>query len=146
MTDYTSQGKTRPKNPVDLSNCRSHQSYYTCLSRSATASGTVIVQSFSPRLITCGASGYLRQEFRELELLDEISKLRYEGKLPDHIQGNFRNPLIRAYQKWKGTDYVPPLTHPALKWSVKDPMPILSVVTDAPQENNWQEKEERSQD
>jgi len=75
MTDYTSQGKTRPKNPVDLSNCRSHQSYYTCLSRSATASGTIIVQSFSPRLIICGASGYLRQEFRELELLDEISKL-----------------------------------------------------------------------
>src|SRR6202167_2696649 len=134
ITDYTSQGKTRPKNPVDLSNCRSHQSYYTCLSRSATANGTVIVQSFSPQLITCGASGYLRQEFRELELLDEISKLRYEGKLPDHIQGNFRNPLIRAYQKWKGTDYVPPLTHPALKWSVRDPMPLLSVVTDAP----WQ--------
>ena len=48
MTDYTSQGKTRPRNSVDLSNCRSHQSYYTCLSRSATASGTVIVQSFSP--------------------------------------------------------------------------------------------------
>src|SRR6202790_3123844 len=134
MTDYTSQGKTRPKNPVDLSNCRSHQSYYTCLSRSATASGTVIVQSFSPRLITCGASGYLRQEFRELELLDEITKLRYEGQLPDHIQGNFRNPLIRAYQTWKGTNYVPKLTHPALKWSAKDPLPLLSVVTDAP----WQ--------
>ena len=134
MTDYTSQGKTRPQHPVDLSNCRSHQSYYTCLSRSATASGTIIVQSFSPRLITSGASGYLRQEFRELELLDEITKLRYEGKLPDHIQGNFRNPLIRAYQKWKGTEYVPPLTHPALQWSVKDPLPLLSVVTDAP----WQ--------
>jgi len=43
----------------------------------------------------------------ELEILDEISKLRYEGKLPDHIQGNFRNPLIRAYKKWKGTNYVP---------------------------------------
>jgi hypothetical protein len=92
------------------------------------------VQSFSPRLITCGASGYLRQEFRELELLDEISKLRYEGQLPYCIEGNFRNPLIRAYQKWKGTDYVPPLIHPTLKWSVKDPMPILPVVTDAP----WQ--------
>src|ERR1700683_3635248 len=144
MTDYTSQGKTRPNNPVDLSNCRSHQSYYTCLSRSATASGTVIVQSFSPRLITCGASGYLRQEFRELELLDEISKLRYEGKLPDHIQGNFRNPLIRAYQSWKGTDYVPPLTHPALKWSINDPMPLLSVVTDAP----WQtiDKKKKKED
>src|ERR1700683_2627242 len=132
MTDYTSQGKTRPKNPIDLSNCRSHQSYYTCLSRSATASGTVIVQSFSPQLITCGASGYLRQEFRELELWDEISKLRYEGKLPDHIQGSFRNPWIRVYQKWKGTDYVPPLTHPALKWYVKNPMQLLSVVTGAP--------------
>ena len=108
------------------------------------ASGTVVVQSFSPRLITCGASGYLRQEFHELELLDEISKLRYEGKLPDHIQGNFRNPLIRAYQKWKGTDYVPPLTHPALKWSVKDPMPLLSVVTDAP----WQiiDKKKKKED
>ena len=134
MTDYTSQGKTRPKNPVDLSNCRSHQSYYTCLSRSATASGTVIVQSFSPWLITCGASGYLRQEFHELELLDEITKLRYEGKLPDHIQGKFRNPLIRAYQTWKGTSYIPDLTHPALKWSAKDPLPLLPVVTDAP----WQ--------
>jgi hypothetical protein len=117
-----------------LSNCRSHQSYYTCLSRSPTASGTVIVRSFSPRLITCGASGYLRQEFHELELLDEFTKLRYEGKLPDHIQGNFRNPLIRAYQTWKGTSYVPELTHPALKWSAKDPLPLLSVVTDAP----WQ--------
>ena len=51
-----------------------------------------------------------------------------------HIQGKFKNPLIREYQKWKGTDYVPPLTHPALTWSVKDPMPLLSVVIDAP----WQ--------
>ena len=56
-----------------------------------------------------------RQECHELEILDEITKLRYEGKLPDHIQGNFRNPLIRAYQKWKGRDYVPPLTHFAVK-------------------------------
>jgi hypothetical protein len=102
------------------------------LSRSATASGTIIVQSFSPRIITCGASGYFRQEFCELELLDEITNLRYEGKLPDHIEGNLRNSLIRAYQKWKGTDYVPPLIHPPLKWAVKDPMPILPVVTDAP--------------
>src|ERR1700736_3595455 len=134
MTDYTSQGKTRPINPVDLCNCRSHQSYYTCLSRSATASGTVIVQSFSPRLITCGASGYLRQEFHELELLDEITKLIYEGNIPDNIQGKFRNPLIKSYQKWKGTENVPPLTHPALQWSVEEPLPFLPVVTDAP----WQ--------
>jgi hypothetical protein len=92
------------------------------------------VQLFSPQLITCGASGYLRQEFCELELLDEITKLRYEGRLPDHIQGNFRNPLIRTYQTWKGTNYVPDLTHPALKWSAKDPLPLLPVITDA----TWQ--------
>ena len=104
------------------------------------------MQSFSPRLITCGASGYLRQEFRELELLDEITKLRYEGQLPDHIQGNFRNPLIRAYQTWKGTNYVPDLTHPALKWSSKDPLPLLPVVTDAPWqiiEKKWANKKKK---
>jgi hypothetical protein len=85
-------------------------------------------------MITCGASEYLRQEFYELELLDEITKLRYEGKLPDHIQGKFRNPLIRAYQKWKSTEYVHPLTYPALQWSVKEPLPLLPAVTDA----SWQ--------
>jgi hypothetical protein len=137
------QGKTRLKNPVYLSNCRSHQSYYTCLSRSATASGTVIVQLFCPRLITCGASGYFRQEFHEFELLDDITKLRYKGKLPDHIQGKFRNPLIRAYQKWKGTEYVPPFTHPALRWSVKEPLPFLPVVTDAPWQIIDKKKKER---
>ena len=76
----------------------------------------------------------MKQEFHELELLDEITRLRYEGKLPDNIEGNFINPLIKAYQTWKGTDYVPHQTHPAVKWSVKDPLPLLPVVTDAP----WQ--------
>jgi hypothetical protein len=79
MTDYASQGKTRPFNPVDLSNCKNHQSYYTCLSRSATAAGTIIVQPFSPQMFTSGATGYLRQEFHELEILDEITKMRYEN-------------------------------------------------------------------
>ena len=69
MTDYASQGKTRPDNVVDLTNSTLHQSYYTALSRSGTSSGTVIVQSFSPGPITGGASGWLRQEFHELELL-----------------------------------------------------------------------------
>ena len=45
-----------------------------------TAEGTIIVQGFDPKIITGGASGYLRQEFRELELLDEITKLKYEKK------------------------------------------------------------------
>ena len=49
MTDFASQGKTRPDNPTDLNNLRSHQSYYTALSRSATAEGTLILQGFDPR-------------------------------------------------------------------------------------------------
>jgi hypothetical protein len=62
MTDYASQGKTRKINVVDLISCRSHMAYYTALSRSATCEGTVIIQGFDDCKITCGASGYLRQE------------------------------------------------------------------------------------
>ena len=32
MTDYASQGKTRPYNVVNLSHCKNFQSIYTCLS------------------------------------------------------------------------------------------------------------------
>ena len=46
LTDYASQGKTRPNNVVHLTHCQSHQSHYTCLSRSSTAAGTVIIQGF----------------------------------------------------------------------------------------------------
>jgi len=62
-------------NLVELSNCRDHQSYYTSLSRvrGTTATGTIIVQSFSPQMITSGATGYLREEFHELEILDKIT-------------------------------------------------------------------------
>ena len=130
MTDYTSQGKTRPKNPVDLSNCRSHQSYYICLSGMQLQVELLLCSHF----LLNSSHVELDKNFVNLSYWMRFSKLRYEGKLPDHIQGNFRNPLIKAYRKWKGTDYIPPLTHPALKWSVKDPMPLLSVVTDAP----WQ--------
>ena len=134
MTDYASQGKTRAFNPVDLSNCRNHQSYCTCLSRSATATGTIIVQSFSPQMITSGATGYLREEFCELEILDEITKMRYKDTFPAKVQGSVKNSLIQSFQKWKWTTYMPPSTHKALKWTARDPLPLLSAVTDAP----WQ--------
>jgi hypothetical protein len=115
MTDYASQGRTRPKNPVDLNSCRTHQSYYTCLSRSATAEGTIIVQGFDPKVITGGASGYLKQEFRELELLDEITRLKYEGQLPSSVNGHRRNTVIRQFQEWKGTSYNPKNVHHAIR-------------------------------
>lgn len=122
MTDFASQGKTRPYNPVDLNNCRSHQAYYTALSRSSTAEGTIILQSFDPKKITGKASGALRQEFRDLELLDEITKLHYLGKLPGSVNGDTRSALIHTYRLHKGMTYVPQVIHPSIKWSKKDPM------------------------
>jgi hypothetical protein len=94
MTDYASQGKTRPYNVVNLNDNCSHQSYSAALSHSATAAGTLITQIFHPQKITGGASGALRQEFRELELLDEITDLRYNGKFHRSVIGEWRNMLI----------------------------------------------------
>ena len=124
MTDYSSQGKTRPFNPVDLNNCRSHQSYYTVLSRSASAAGTCILQGFDSRMITGGASGALRQEFRELELLDEITRLRYNGKLHASVVGDRRRTLIHKFRLWKGENYVPPNVHRAIRWTKGSPLQI----------------------
>jgi hypothetical protein len=75
MTDYAAQGKTRSNNMVELNNCKNHQSYYTCLPRSATAEGTIILQGSDFNKITGGAHGTLQQEFYELEILDEICKI-----------------------------------------------------------------------
>ncbi|KAF8227740.1 hypothetical protein L208DRAFT_1074166, partial [Tricholoma matsutake] len=94
MTDYTSQGKTRLFNVVDINSSRSHQSYYTALSRSASAAGTVILQGFDAKKITGGASGALHQEFGELELLDNITSLHYNRKLHATVIGECQNDLI----------------------------------------------------
>jgi hypothetical protein len=115
MTDYASQGRTRPNNVVELGSCRTHQGYYTALSRSSSAEGTVIVQGLEQTVISGNKpSGHLRQEFRELELLDEITWLCYIGRLPPQVCGEHRNKLIRSYQKWKGVSYVPKGVHKAL--------------------------------
>ena len=98
MTDYASQGKTRSRNPVNLSHCRNFQSIYTCLSRSSSAAGTLIVQGFNANKVTKGLSGHLRQEFRELHTLDEITKVIYEGQLNKKYFGPLRNPMIYKYQ------------------------------------------------
>jgi len=118
MSDYASQGRTCPNNPIDLQNCRSHQSYYTALSRSSSAEGTIILQGFDASRINNPAnlSGYLRQEFRELEILDEITKLRFEGNLPDNVDSKRRYGLLNQFKKWKGDLYEPANIHPALSW------------------------------
>jgi len=94
MTDYAFQCKTRPINIVDLNNCFGHQSYYTYLSKSASAADTIILQGFNLKQITGGASGWLRQEFRELEILDEITQLKCESLLPKQVDGHWRNILL----------------------------------------------------
>ena len=132
MTDFASQGKTRPYNPVDLFNCRSHQAYYTALSRSATAEGTVLIQGFDAKKISGRASRALRQEFRDLELLDEITKLQYESKLPSTVCGERRNTLIHTYREHKGMSYVPELVHKSIRWNKTDPM--LDPIED---DINW---------
>ena len=121
MTDFGSQGKTRLQNVSDPNNLRSHQSYYTALSRSATAEGTLILQGFDPKVITGGCSGALRQEFRELELLDEITRQRYLGKLPAIVDGDTRNHVIAAFREWRGEHYIPQNVHPSIRWSKRSP-------------------------
>ena len=122
MTDYASQGKTRPVNVADLCHCRSHQGYYTALSRSASAAGTLILTSFHPSKITGGASGALRQEFRELELLDNITTLRFEDRIPRSIiMADRRNTLIDLFRAHKGKNYMPSKMHKAIRWSASDP-------------------------
>jgi hypothetical protein len=132
MTAHAAQGKTRPFNVVHLNACWNHLSYYTALSRSATARGTIIIQGFDPKIITKGCSGYLRQELRELEILNDITKFEYDKQLPEHINGLLRNNRVRQYQQWKGTDYIPEKVDQCLKWSFTNPLPLLPAVADIP--------------
>ncbi|KAF6745134.1 hypothetical protein DFP72DRAFT_771740, partial [Ephemerocybe angulata] len=104
MTDYASQGKSRTVNIVDLSMAPDVQNVYTALSRSRSAEGTVIVQSFSMRkLIGSGIDGYQRQEFRELAWLDKITEMQYEETLPEGVKGDMRYPLIKSFRALAGT-------------------------------------------
>ncbi|EEB99865.1 hypothetical protein MPER_00346, partial [Moniliophthora perniciosa FA553] len=78
--------------------------------------------------ITGGLKGSnLRQEYRELELLDEITKRRYESSLPPSVYGNTRNSLIRSFRAYVGEDYVPPNVHKTIRWSKADPLQEVDV-------------------
>ena len=80
MTCFGSQGRTRPWNPVELSRCRTAQSIYTCLSRSSTLSGTLILRPWPEVRVSNGVSPDLTREFREQEILndDDVGKkVRY---------------------------------------------------------------------
>ncbi|KAJ3935823.1 MAG: hypothetical protein NXY57DRAFT_887095 [Lentinula lateritia] len=115
MTAHASQGQGLNPNAVDLNTLSDHHAMYTALSRSYFAATTIILQGYDSRKITGGASGQLRREYRELEILDEITRLRYEGMLDCTVVGNTRNLLIESFLAWKGKNFVPPLIHSAIK-------------------------------
>ncbi|KAK7035610.1 hypothetical protein R3P38DRAFT_2771234 [Favolaschia claudopus] len=67
-----------------------------------------------PSEITKGISGFLRQEFRELELLNEITRRRFENELSDEVRGVNRRELIAAYREYIIGRNEPDEFHPAL--------------------------------
>ncbi|KZV60292.1 hypothetical protein PENSPDRAFT_554663, partial [Peniophora sp. CONT] len=58
----------------------------------------------------------LKQDFRELELLNEITRLRWEGKLEAGVGGNTRSTLLKSYIKVYGHKKCPDMVHKALSW------------------------------
>ncbi|KAJ7882438.1 hypothetical protein B0H13DRAFT_1465293, partial [Mycena leptocephala] len=46
-----------------------------------------------------------------------ITKLKYEGKLPQSVTGVYRRRLLRSYAAWKTDHRDPPHFHPAMKWN-----------------------------
>lgn len=124
MTDFSAQGKSREVNVVYWGNCRTIHNFYTSLSRGTSAKGTLILNSFDGARLQRGIQGGLRQEFRELDMLDEITELTFNDQLPSHIQGNTRNLLLRSYQLHKGPGYRCSRWDPALKSDPIDSRPI----------------------
>ncbi|KAI0815988.1 hypothetical protein BC628DRAFT_1281178, partial [Trametes gibbosa] len=117
MTDYACQGRARPDNVVHLKFCKNHQAMYTCFSRSSSLSGTLILGDFDAAKIQSGCSSALRQEFRELKLLDDMTCLHFAGQLPDTVSGYTCGSLLGSYVALKGQRYVPSAVHPLLNWS-----------------------------
>ncbi|KAF5373940.1 hypothetical protein D9758_000888 [Tetrapyrgos nigripes] len=122
MTDFASQGKTRDPNVADIYNSRDFRAIYTALSRSSTASGTMILQGFNVSHITGGISnkGGYHQELRELEILNDITKLCVDQKLPPSIIGDLRGPLIQQYRSHFGNKHRPEGLHESLVWDASE--------------------------
>jgi hypothetical protein len=133
MTDYASQGKTRTVNIVDLNDCKNHQAVYTCLSRGKSATDTLIVRDFPAKHLTGGLDGWLRQEFRDLNYLDKITELRFNGDLPEFIMKPTRWPLIDAFKSWATTlstdDWHPALLENASKDEYSRPQGAVKFLT-----------------
>ncbi|PPR07987.1 hypothetical protein CVT24_002699 [Panaeolus cyanescens] len=121
MTDYASQGKGRKINVVDIARSLSFQGVYTALSRGLSLEGTLIVRDFEKHQISGVLDGALRQEFRDLNYLDLITKMWFEGELPSHIIGETRQDTINNYRLWRSLDEEKDW-HPVLQGKDEHPM------------------------
>ncbi|KAI0833884.1 hypothetical protein BC628DRAFT_1406785 [Trametes gibbosa] len=99
MTDYACQGRTRPDNVVHLKFCKNHQAI-------SSLSGTLILGDFDAAKIQSGCSSALHQEFRELELLDNMMCLCFSGQLPDTVSGYTHGLLLGSYLEVRGKNWV----------------------------------------
>ncbi|KIY61016.1 hypothetical protein CYLTODRAFT_325118, partial [Cylindrobasidium torrendii FP15055 ss-10] len=62
----------------------------------------------------------LRQEFRELEMLDDICTLYMNGQLPYELKDSTHYAMIGDYRRWRGNAYVPDKVHTSIKWGSND--------------------------
>jgi hypothetical protein len=66
-----------------------------------------------------------------LELLDEITQLKFDNNLPSGVGGVTRNQLISSYRIAKGVSYVPKSMPDALKWTNDDDYKIEDLFEEA---------------
>ncbi|KAI0682431.1 hypothetical protein C8T65DRAFT_713946 [Cerioporus squamosus] len=87
MTDFASQGHTHHSNVCKLEFCKNHQSIYTCLSRSSSLEGTLIVGKFDNTKIRSGTSSALHRDVactstEEMELSNQRKRIAYVSPVP----------------------------------------------------------------
>jgi hypothetical protein len=64
-----------------------------------------------------GTTGYLQQKFRELEILNFMTKLRDGINLPTTIDEHLHNTVIHQLQEWKDYNYMPNILYSTIQWS-----------------------------
>ncbi|KAF9496583.1 hypothetical protein BDN71DRAFT_1355147, partial [Pleurotus eryngii] len=66
-------------------------------------------------------SGDLHEEFRDLEILDDITRLHYIGKLHIGVTGDIRRELIHSFRSLKPKNYMPPHLHRSMCFTKQSP-------------------------
>jgi len=132
ITDYVSQGKTRPLNVIDPKYLETYQSIYTALSRGSSSSGTVLLREVNPLRIQGGLKmkyGDLFKEMQQLELLDDITTQQYQGTLSSEVKGLLRWELIGSFLDKMGPKYTPPNVDKCLGWNEGTKVAIPTAST-----------------